>query len=457
MRPEDVSEVHIINLKTRPDRWVNLTSAIDKCGWPFPQPQRFSAVSGDKVGVPGDYAYQYGGRDIGARGFYEGGGAFGCKQSHVAILQDCLMRDVPSVLILEDDALIAPDFGQQVRQFLAEVPDDWEGIMLGGQHHADPSTIGPNVVKVNYAQRTHAYIARGEYMRELYRRWVHAGAHVDWLMENWQHTQRVYAPVKWLVAQAAGKSDINGRTNPAQSWNDPTGEEPVIHLRAPRHVAEELRLWGLHYGFDRDPETGIDKGLTHVMASGNAEKSAPLRNWVATIQREAISTPGTVATVWHPEVTTELARRAVPAIAKVYNIDADNIADAVAQLPPELNLVRTTTFAHRFTVLLRSSRAVMEQLRGHGFHTGYWRGGDGIDNGLRDVMDLQGPPRADALRQWCASLAREAETIHEGVVTVWHPEATREELEAATGHAVLEIAATSADEVLNAFQRQVAA
>ena len=40
------------------------------------------------------------------------------KIKSIWIIEDCIANDISSVLILEDDALLHPDFGQQVRQFL---------------------------------------------------------------------------------------------------------------------------------------------------------------------------------------------------------------------------------------------------------------------------------------------------------------------------------------------------
>lgn len=59
------------------------------------------------------------------------------------------------------------------------MPDDWQGLMLGGQHHATPTPVTPGVMRVQHAQRTHGYAARPEYMRGLVRRWASAAVHID--------------------------------------------------------------------------------------------------------------------------------------------------------------------------------------------------------------------------------------------------------------------------------------
>lgn len=318
----NVERCYVINLKRRPDRLEVLRQKLVACHWPFQEPVVWEAIEGDKVGVPPD--------------FTQGGGAFGCRQSHVAILARCLMDDVSGgVLVLEDDADLLPDFGQQWPQFASLVPDDWEGVMLGGQHHTPPETLQPGLVKVRYAQRTHAYIARGRYLRELHRRWANATVHIDWTMKDWQHQFRVYGPERWLVGQAGGKSDICGRVQSPQWWNpDGGGRKPspyVVLLRAPKAVAQALRGQGFHQGNWRDQQTDMDNGLIKLFGLGAspADQVRMLRDWHQTLQAEADSFSGTV-TVWHPQATGDLLSEAVPG-KTVVTIEADTVSAALDQ------------------------------------------------------------------------------------------------------------------------------
>jgi hypothetical protein len=312
-----VDRCYLINLKRRPDRLALLLGKIAACGWPFPTPDVFEAVEGDVVGVPDE--------------FKSGGGAFGCRQSHVAILTRCLMEGVESVLVLEDDADILPDFGEQWAKFAPLVPDDWEGVMPGGQHHKGPQRLVPGLVRVNYAQRTHAYIARGRYLRELHRRWACSTVHIDWRMKDWQHQFRVYAPERWLIGQAGGKSDICGRIQPPQWWNPDGGSRKptpyVCLLRAPREVAEALRSQGFHQGYWRDKETDLDNGLIAIYGKGG-NVIPRLRKWCADIAKEAASFDGTV-TVWHPAATAEQVAAACPD-KRLVVIEAADVPAALA-------------------------------------------------------------------------------------------------------------------------------
>ena len=308
---------YVINLKRRPDRLRAFFERLDACDWPFRRPEVLEAVEGDRVGVPPDFS--------------QGGGAFGCRQSHVRILEDCLMADVGSVLVLEDDADLRPGFGQGCREFLDRVPDDWEGILLGGQHHSAPSPVHDGVVKVNYAQRTHAYAARGEYLRGLHQRWANATVHIDWLMRDWQHQYKVYAPNRWLIGQAGGRSDIRGAEKPPEWWIEPTGQEPVILLHAPREVVERLRDHGFHTGMERTSE-GTDVGLAECYAPGLAEdeRQRRLAAWIQRLQWDCVG-GGLVCTVWHPLAT--LADIQAAWRGPIWEITADSVESAVAHLP----------------------------------------------------------------------------------------------------------------------------
>src|SRR5438045_7090 len=119
MKPEDFFEqVYVINLKARPDRLFAFQSNLGKHGWPFKWPEVWEAVPGGDGTVPCPPSFR------------EGGGAFGCRQSHVGILQHCMMQVISSVLILEDDAYTREGFSEHVEAFLHLVPSDWQGIML---------------------------------------------------------------------------------------------------------------------------------------------------------------------------------------------------------------------------------------------------------------------------------------------------------------------------------------
>ena len=118
--PDYFDQVWVINLKRRADRLKQFRRQISNANWPFRKPKVFSAIEGDKVGVP--------------KYWQTGGGSYGCLRSHMALLERAIQDDIKSILVLEDDAIFTNTFGEDVARFLGEVPEDWHCLMLGGQH-----------------------------------------------------------------------------------------------------------------------------------------------------------------------------------------------------------------------------------------------------------------------------------------------------------------------------------
>jgi hypothetical protein len=206
------------------------------------------------------------------------------------------------------------------------LPEDYDGLCLGGQHMGrGPEKIKPGVVRCLNTQRTHAYSAKGAYMKALYELWVspETNVHIDWRLGHIQPQHRIYAPDPFLIAQERSKSDINGRLNPRQSWNPPSPDAPTILFRGPREVLEGMRAYGWHIGHDRDLTTGIDKGLLAVFQSDNPARK--LKDWMNTLQWEAASIEGSTVVVWHPLATAEVCREAWT--GPVHEIAAETIEE----------------------------------------------------------------------------------------------------------------------------------
>jgi hypothetical protein len=196
----------LLNLRRRPDRLEHFFR-LQALHWPLPEVTVFPAVDGRTLPIPAT--------------FTEGPGAYGCRQSHVAILEQALTDNVQSLLVLEDDVTWGTDLRERLEAFLSEVPDDWEQLMLGGGHHRPPLRVSDKVYKVNCGHRTHAYAVRPSGMRWLLSLWRNCSVHIDWVMAAHHRTHRVYSPAPhWLFGQARGTSDISCRTTQEEWWNE---------------------------------------------------------------------------------------------------------------------------------------------------------------------------------------------------------------------------------------------
>lgn len=309
----------VISLRRRHDRLAEFCDLVDSCEWPFPAPDVFEAVDGGSGAVPVP------------RYWKSGGGAYGCQQSHIQVLQRALMDGVQSIFVMEDDASFRPDFGGCFREFFCRVPQNWEALMLGGQHIGSVAEAKDGVVLCRNTHRTHAYILRGPAIRDVCELFENSRHHIDWDMGPFLGRRgRTYAPSPFLVSQASSKSDINGNNNAAMRWSPPAERTAVAWIQGPRAVAEGLRKYGFHYGFFRDSD-GNDKGLNTIFQSPGVA-SGDLSRWLTTVEWECSAVPeaDAIPSIWHPHAT-EPCRAAIESVCECVTIKADSLGDALSQ------------------------------------------------------------------------------------------------------------------------------
>jgi GR25 family glycosyltransferase involved in LPS biosynthesis len=133
-----------INLDKRPDRWARVTARFAEHG--INRVVRFPAVDGEQVELPPTW-----------RG---SPGAYGCLRSHLAVVEQARREAQPSVLIFEDDAVLAPEFSAKFADYVEQLPEDWDMIFFGGLHGQPPTSVAGNVMRVTHSLSTYAYALR---------------------------------------------------------------------------------------------------------------------------------------------------------------------------------------------------------------------------------------------------------------------------------------------------------
>lgn len=136
--------VYCVNMDRRPERWEFMQSQFARLRMPV---QRWPAVDGRELDV---HALAAGGLinpkalpryflpdEQKLFGVDLTAGGIGCALSHMQIWKD-VVENYPDdgkswFLVAEDDCQFSPDFSEErLRSRLAQVPDDWEMVFLGG-------------------------------------------------------------------------------------------------------------------------------------------------------------------------------------------------------------------------------------------------------------------------------------------------------------------------------------
>ncbi len=305
--PTYFDRVVLINLKRRPDRLDKARTELVKAQWPFKEPTLFEAVDGSKLPLPNRCP--------------DGAGAWGCLCSHKQVLQEALMMDANRLLVLEDDVIFRSNFAIEIEKFIADVPANWDQLMIGGQINEDSlrKLIAPGVLQVNSVGRTHCYAVQGRFIRDLYQHWSSTLGHCDHRMAELQHgTQyRIYAPSPFLAGQGEGLSDVSrpGGTpanNPMKFWNAVKLDRPILLLRCPVELLPELRKHNFYFGHDLDFNTNMSQSLIQIMAKkeGQNMRLAKIRDWLKIFREGAEQIDDGIATVYHDEVHAHMIRSA---------------------------------------------------------------------------------------------------------------------------------------------------
>lgn len=273
--------VHLPHHELRKERLIrNLTETgiadPEKVQW-------VRAIYGDWCGVPG--------------WFNAGGGAWGCLQSHLRIVQDAIMDGLTSYCVLEDDVVFHERSPEMLDRLMKYVPKDWGQIYFGGQHLKEPVPLdgNPSVYQCRNVNRTHAFALHQRAFRDFQMHIMNAPDYIgrkSWHIDHQlgiAHENRfwnTYAPAWWLAGQQDGDSSISGRNNPRFWWYSSLHSRklPFVYIDADASPEVYSLLEGkVHFGNNLKSGTREDVGLDKCVNDPVA-----LSIWLKMIAREAL-------------------------------------------------------------------------------------------------------------------------------------------------------------------------
>ncbi|WP_367873277.1 glycosyltransferase family 25 protein [Luteolibacter sp. Populi] len=300
--------IYIINLPYRPDRRERIERHLDELGLAGPGEITWvKAISGDMCWPPS--------------WFKAGGGAWGCLQTHLRLVQEAIMDGIGNYLVLEDDAVFHARAPDHLQLLMDELPPDWGQLYLGGQHLQKPQAVDGTsfVLRGSCINRTHAFALHRRAMAIFQQHIANAPDYIErapWHVDHQlgiAHERRdwkVYTPAWWLAGQDDGGSNISGRANPRMWWFPPgfSSGLPFIYLSPDQEaeLAAQVRE-AVHFGNTLKPGTFEDAGLDACVG-----EQQELEKWLAMIAGEALDR-GMLPGIRHAEITMEEAGACWPA------------------------------------------------------------------------------------------------------------------------------------------------
>uniref|UniRef100_A0A7S1M273 Glycosyl transferase family 25 domain-containing protein n=1 Tax=Alexandrium catenella TaxID=2925 RepID=A0A7S1M273_ALECA len=168
-------EAVVINLDTRPDRWLSVQKSVAKQA-PWLPVRRLPAVDGRAAPPPvGDVSQKWSTARLSQLFFWYKSvtikmspGERGCCASHVAAWRLAARLTRP-LLVLEDDAAALPSFTASITQAVKEAPADTGMIFLSSKDRGTPKRFGKVLMEPHYVWTTVGYLIYPEAAKKLLR------------------------------------------------------------------------------------------------------------------------------------------------------------------------------------------------------------------------------------------------------------------------------------------------
>lgn len=229
-----VEGVQVINLDARPERWALFLQGASNWERAFGHSVlRFAAVSG--LELKGFNQLPWFRKRIKERRRKSWAGKAGCVLSHRNAIQHAQEQSWDNVLILEDDALLAPEMVQAWTEGLdalvAGLPKDWSAVYFYTANPITPCRVvaemnGIRLIETMGAYGTVAYLVNGRIFKPLLDKlptekniwpWVARYKAIDlWFSRSLRSYGKVYAFAPSLAGHQVGPSDIT--VTPESEW-----------------------------------------------------------------------------------------------------------------------------------------------------------------------------------------------------------------------------------------------
>ncbi|MBQ3349725.1 MAG: hypothetical protein IJG38_04950 [Thermoguttaceae bacterium] len=180
----------------------------------LPTPELYYGVTPDTIEVPEWWLQIYKGKwlnDIPERVYCCGKSKELLLRSHKEKYPD------EDALIMEDDIIYTDNADEKYNRFMADLPDNWHILYLGGYHEfnsrgAAPMEVKPGILRCLNVLGTEALIVRSSFLDTTIEQLTHSPdnvyGHCDWQLVPLQRTYCCYAPLGFIAGQQDGFSEL---------------------------------------------------------------------------------------------------------------------------------------------------------------------------------------------------------------------------------------------------------
>ncbi len=206
--------VYYINLDKRPHKREQIETQLAHLKGLVRETIRVSAVDGSRLsGVVDPQVVSLQGRaDLKnpskKYGLTLTRGAVGCAMTHKAIWEDVAASKKDLVLILEDDAVILPDFREKFSAIISELPATWDILYFGARQYEIEKPVSPHLAQPYRLFGLFGYVINWRGAERLLKHVFPLRYQID--TELWRNFSTLIPliAIPFIIAEKKGGSDI---------------------------------------------------------------------------------------------------------------------------------------------------------------------------------------------------------------------------------------------------------
>lgn len=211
---EFIDNIYIINLEKRKDRWEECQVEINKYNLPLDKITRIEGILYDGD-INNDIFIAH--RKRKRRNLHYCKSAFGCKQSHLSILEKHKDDKDKNILILEDDFELCDDFNNKFNNIIKDLKNvkNYKICYIGYSYNKKLSIyekITSNLGFIKNIYGTQGYIINSNFINELLQFCNDCKFEIDVCYSKLQKKTKLHSSNEIIIKQRPSFSNILNKT-----------------------------------------------------------------------------------------------------------------------------------------------------------------------------------------------------------------------------------------------------